>query len=261
MRKGFCLLILFFLLIPKSGLSFSHPLSLCPGVLSSQIVDRTNDSSIIVNYDPESKYYVFLRCGDGVRDRSDNSPKTCHIYKEGHEGKLCREEIRNTRLGRIAGHGIDFGVATVTGGVSRFGRISRLVSAAREQRRPHACNGLSLMKLTAYGRNTQNLVQAHYQLHTEIAPMTTVLRLSTRNPRAQESVVFQQLDYFLYAVGRRVTDGTSRRIHHEGPAYMTANGTNQLVIDEGLKPELCSKITRNRQNTEPVSTTPSSTST
>ncbi len=244
-----------FLIFPQVGLGFSHRLAVCPGVLSSQIVDPINNSSIVVNFDPESKYYVFLRCGDSSRERSSASVKNCHIYKQGHESHLCREEIRNTRLGRIVGHGIDYGVSSVTGGVSNFSRLRRVFGAAREQRRPHSCLGLSLMKLTAYGQDTRQLVQAHYQLHTEIAPMTSLERLSARTPQAQESLVFEQLDYFLYAAGRRTQTDGSRRIEHRGPAYMTAHrtagGDSRIQINENLKPQLCSEITKHRSGTAP----------
>jgi hypothetical protein len=233
-------------LVHLEALAETKAYSLCPNIQSVHYSDPKRNRSIVMNYDPVRKYFVFLRCGgsDTARVTSRVQENKCHIYRQGHEGALCRDEIIHSRVSRVIADVVDAGVSTaVYGPMSNLAKVRRVISTARQLRVTPQCLGTSMMKAMVLGVNSSAITDTFYQAATEIGPMTGLMRFSTRNPAAKASYVFSQLDSIIAPGARSFGASNGRGVNLTGPVYMTAQrnnkGVDKLVLDTAEHQSLC----------------------
>ncbi len=231
--------------------------SLCPNVQTMYFSDPTVSRGIVMNYDPVRKYFVFLRCGESDTQRATARTQQlkCHVYRQGHESALCRDEITQSRVSRVISDVVDAGVSSlISGGLSNLSKVRRIINTARELSITPQCLGTSMMKAMALGVNSGAITETFYQAATEIGPLTGITRFATRNPAAKANYIFSQLDAILSPTSRTVPDSRERRVDLAGPSYMTAvrniTDTDKLVLDTAEHQSLCSYM-KNLGN-EPV---------
>ncbi len=224
----------------------TQPYSLCPNIQSVHYSDPSRNRSIVMNYDPVRKYFVFLRCGasDTARATARTQQNKCHIYREGHEGALCRDEITQSRVSRVISDVIDAGVSTaIYGPMSNLSKVRRIIDTARQLSITPQCLGTSMMKAMVLGVNSSAITETFYQAATEIGPLTGLTRFATRNPVAKESYIFSQLDSIISPTSRTTNDSDERAVNLRGPSYMTAlrnnTDTDRLVLDTAEHRSLC----------------------
>ena len=233
-------------MIQLEALAETRAYSLCPNIQSVLYSDPTRNRSIVMNYDPVKKYFVFLRCGesDTARTTSRTQENKCHIYQQGHESALCRSEITQSRVSRVIADVVDAGVSTaIYGPMSNLSKVRRIIDTARQLRVTPQCLGTSMMKAMVLGVNSSAITDTFYQAATEIGPMTGLTRFATRNPAAKASYVFSQLDSIIAPGSRAIGAGNERGVNLTGPSYMTAQRNNtdvdRLVLDTAEHRSLC----------------------
>ncbi len=247
-------------LIHFEALAETRAYSLCPNIQSVHYSDPKKNRSIVMNYDPVRKYFVFLRCGesDTARTTSRVQENKCHIYRQGHEGALCRDEITQSRVSRVISDVVDAGVSTaIYGPMSNLSKVRRIISTARQLSITPQCLGTSMMKAMALGVNSSAITDTFYQASTEIGPMTGLTRFATRNPTAKASYVFSQVNSIISPGSGSKGSDDERRVNLTGPSYMTAQrnntDTDRLVLDTAEHHSLCTYM-KNLGN-EPVAPT------
>ncbi len=260
MRNIFILAIVGSALIHLEVRAETRAYSLCPNIQSVHYSDPTKNRSIVMNYDPVRKYFVFLRCGesDTARTTARVQENKCHIYKQGHESVLCRDEITQSRVSRVISDVVDAGVSTaIYGPMSNLSKIRSIIDTARQLSITPQCLGTSMMKAMVLGVNSSAITDTFYQAATEIGPMTGLTRFATRNPEAKASYVFSQVDSIISPGSRTMSNGDERGVNLTGPSYMTAQrnntDTDRLVLDTAEHRSLCTYM--KHLGNEPVAPT------
>lgn len=242
---------IFFLFISIKAYSQQYTLHpICEGVKTVHITDPIIARSLIVNYDPTSKKYVFLRCGDSDSEKLKRDVlKTCHIYKSGFEADLCQDEKNYLKLTQILKKGLEAGVGVaVTGGISEFSALGKAVQLIREARMNPDCLGLGLMRQLALYGHDHDLFFMYYDVQVKLLPFESwgnLIPKSQETPQSlnnKSSFVVQRLDYTLNP-SMRNQPLDRKKIKLNGQPYfmgtLRKGGIGNLEIIESKKAEFC----------------------
>lgn len=235
---------------PLSALCENY--EICDGVNSKHFADPNEQRSMVINFNPSTSKFIFVRCGKADGLELVKSTQECQIYGQYTESSLCRKEKKMNKRIKTAKGIISFFGKALSSGVTELGQVALVRSTARSLSSDYECEGTQLLKHLANGEpGQQQLIYNYFNTLASISPMGMAVVIANKKPDSKKWYVFNYLDAVVSETTRQPASTSRDASDHKilrltGPSFFEASRNSQgqaaLMVDEDLKAQFCNKF-------------------